>query len=40
MEIAQRLTDSVRAYVAADTAAKGRMDGVYTKPTGPDPAAH
>jgi hypothetical protein len=40
MEIAQRLTDSVRAYVTADEAAKGRMDGVYAKPTGPDPGAH
>ena len=40
MEVAQRLTDSVRDYIAADNAAKGRMDGVFTKPTGPDPAAH
>jgi hypothetical protein len=40
MEVAQRLTDSVRDYLAADEAAKGRMDGVFTKPTGPDPAAH
>jgi hypothetical protein len=40
IEIAQRLTDGVRDYVAADKAAKGRMDGIYSKPTGPDPAAH
>ncbi|MFI6071066.1 hypothetical protein ACIA5C_05660 [Actinoplanes sp. NPDC051343] len=39
-EIAQRLTDSVRAYVTADEAAKGRLDGVYAKPTGLDPAEH
>ena len=38
-EIAQRLTDSVKAYLAADKAAKGRMDGIYQSATGPDPAA-
>lgn len=38
-EVAQRLTDSVNAYLAADEAAKGRMDGIYQSPTGPDPAA-
>jgi len=38
-EIAQRLNDSVRAYLAADRAAKGRMDGIYQSATGPDPAA-
>ena len=38
-EIAQRLTDSVEAYLAVDKAAKGRMDGIYQRPTGPDPAA-
>jgi Excreted virulence factor EspC, type VII ESX diderm len=37
-EIAQRLTDSVKAYLAVDKAAKGRMDGIYQSPTGPDPA--
>jgi len=38
-EVAQRLNDSVEAYLAADTAAKGRMDGIYQRATGPDPAA-
>jgi hypothetical protein len=38
-EIAQRLNHSVAAYLAADKAAKGRMDGIYQSPTGPDPAA-
>ena len=38
-EVAQRLTDSVEAYVAVDKAAKGRMDGIFQSPTGPDPAA-
>jgi Excreted virulence factor EspC, type VII ESX diderm len=38
-EIAQRLTESVKAYLAADKAAKGRMDGIYQSLTGPDPAA-
>jgi hypothetical protein len=37
--VSQRLNDSVKAYLAADTAAKGRMDGIYQSPTGPDPAA-
>ena len=40
MEIARRLTDSVRDYLAADEAAEGRMDGFFSQPTGPDPAAH
>ena len=30
---------NVEAYVAADKAAKGRMDGIFQSPTGPDPAA-
>jgi hypothetical protein len=38
-EIAQRLTDSVKAYLAVDKAAKGGMDGIYQSPTGLDPAA-
>jgi hypothetical protein len=38
-EITQRLNDSLQAYLRADKAAKGRMDGVYQSPTGPDPAA-
>lgn len=38
-EVAQRLTDSVQAYVAVDKAAKGWMDGIFQSPTGPDPAA-
>ena len=38
-EIAQRLTDSVHDYLAVDAAAKGRMDGVFTRATGSDPAA-
>jgi hypothetical protein len=38
-EIAQRLNDSLKAYLAADKAAKGRMDGIYQSATGPDPAA-
>jgi len=39
-EVAQRLNDSLAAYLAADTAAKGRMDGIYQSPTGPDPAGN
>ncbi len=38
-EIMQRLNDSLEAYLVADKAAKGRMDGIYQSPTGPDPAA-
>jgi hypothetical protein len=38
-EVAQRLTDSVKAYLAVDKATKGRMDGIYQSPTGPDAAA-
>jgi hypothetical protein len=38
-EIAQRLADSVRAYVAADMAATGGLDGIFQSPTGPDPGA-
>ena len=37
-EVAQRLNDCVRAYVAADRGAKGRMDGIFQSPAGPDPA--
>jgi hypothetical protein len=37
-EIAQRLNDSLRAYLAADRAAQGRMDGIFASATGPDPA--
>jgi hypothetical protein len=39
-EIAQRLNDSLRAYLAADKAAKGRMDGIFAGATGPDPAVN
>lgn len=38
-EITQRLNDSLKDYLAADKAAKGRMDGIYQRSTGPDPAA-
>jgi hypothetical protein len=38
-EVAQRLNDSLKAYLAADKAAKGRMDGIYQSTTSPDPAA-
>jgi hypothetical protein len=38
-EITQRLNDSLQAYLSADKAAKGRMDGIYQSSTGPDPAA-
>ncbi len=38
-EITQRLNDSLDAYLSADKSAKGRMDGIYERPTGPDPAA-
>ena len=38
-EVAQRLNDSLMSYLAADKAAKGRMDGIYQSATGPDPAA-
>jgi hypothetical protein len=37
-EITQRLNDSLKAYLAADKAVKGRMDGIYRGTTGPDPA--
>jgi hypothetical protein len=39
-EIVQRLQLSVQDYLAADEAAKGRLDGLVGKPTGIDPAAH
>jgi hypothetical protein len=38
-EVALRLSHSVQAYLQADTAAKGRMDGIYGRTSGPDPAA-
>jgi hypothetical protein len=38
-EVALRLSHSVQAYLHADTAAKGRMDGIYGRSSGPDPAA-
>jgi hypothetical protein len=38
-EVADRLSHSVQAYLKVDAAAKGRMDGIFGKPTGPDPAA-
>jgi hypothetical protein len=38
-EVAQRLNESLKAYLAADKAATGRMDGIYQNATGPDPAA-
>ena len=38
-EVALRLSHSVQAYMRADTAAKGRMDGIYGRSDGPDPAA-
>ena len=38
-EVASRLSHSVLAYLEVDQAAKGRMDGIFQRPTGPDPAA-
>jgi hypothetical protein len=38
-QIAQRLNDSLKAYLAADTTARGRMDGIFGSPAGPDPGA-
>ena len=38
-EIASRLSHSVQSYLQVDQAAKGRMDGILQRPTGPDPAA-
>jgi hypothetical protein len=38
-EVATRLSHSVQAYLKVDQAAKGRMDGIFQRPTGPDPAA-
>ena len=38
-EVASRLSHSVQAYLKVDQAAKGRMDGIFARPTGPDPAA-
>jgi hypothetical protein len=38
-EIAGRLSHSVQAYLKADRNAKGRMDGILERRTGPDPAA-
>jgi hypothetical protein len=39
-EVVQRLKQSVQDYLAADKAAKGRMDGIFASRTEPDPAAH
>ena len=38
-EVASRLSHSVQAYLKVDQAAKGRMDGIFQRPTGADPAA-
>ena len=38
-EVATRLSHSVQAYLKVDQAAKGRMDGIFQRQTGPDPAA-
>jgi len=38
-QVAVRLSRCVQDYLAVDTAAKGRMDGVLQHATGPDPAA-
>jgi hypothetical protein len=39
-EVAARLSHSVQDYLAVDKAAKGRMDGIFQRLSGPDPAAH
>ena len=38
-EVASRLSHSVQSYLQVDKAAKGRMDGIFQRPTSPDPAA-
>jgi hypothetical protein len=38
-EIAGRLSHSVQSYLQVDRSAKGRMDGILQRPSGPDPAA-
>jgi hypothetical protein len=38
-EIAARLSQSVQDYLNVDKAAKGRMDGILERRSGPDPAA-
>jgi hypothetical protein len=38
-EVAGRLSRSVQAYLKVDLAAKGQMDGIFQRSTGPDPAA-
>lgn len=38
-EVAARLSQNVRDYLRADTAAKGRLDGIFQRQTGSDPAA-
>jgi hypothetical protein len=38
-EVAVRLSQSVQDYLGADQAAKGRLDGIFQRQTGPDPAA-
>ena len=38
-EIAARLSQSVQDYLTVDKAAKGRMEGILERRSGPDPAA-
>ena len=39
-QVAQRLSQSVQDYRKVDAAAKGRMNEILQRPTGPDPAMH
>jgi hypothetical protein len=38
-EVATRLSQSVQDYLEVDKSAKGRMDGILQRLSGPDPAA-
>jgi hypothetical protein len=38
-EVATRLSQSVQDYLEVDESAKGRMDGIFQRVNGPDPAA-
>jgi hypothetical protein len=38
-EVATRLSQNVQDYLEADKAAKGRLDGIFQRQTGADPAA-
>jgi hypothetical protein len=38
-EVATRLSQNVQDYLQADAAAKGRLDGIFQRQTGSDPAA-